>query len=128
MIAMNTDMNTELKRGTILLVDDEPQVLSAAAAVLLSEGFDDPLTIHDSREVVPLLRERRESIAVVVLDLLMPHVSGQELLSIISDEFPDLPVIVMTGANDVGTAIACMKAGAVDYLVKPVEADRLVTS
>jgi DNA-binding NtrC family response regulator len=65
---------------------------------------------------------------VVVLDLLMPHVSGQELLARITVDFPGVPVIVMSAADDVETAIACMKAGAIDYLVKPVEADRLVST
>jgi len=114
--------------GKILMVDDEPQTLSAAVAMLASEGFDNILSVHDSREVVPLLAELSDSIALVFLDLLMPHISGRELLSRITVDFPQVPVIVMTGANNVETAIACIKAGASDYLVKPVEADRLVSS
>jgi DNA-binding NtrC family response regulator len=122
-------MNAGLKmRGKILLVDDEPQILSSAVAVLVSEGFDDTLSLHDSRDVIPLLSEQRENISLIVLDLFMPHVSGLELLSGITADFPDLPVIVMTGTNDLDTAIACMKTGAVDYLVKPVEANRLVST
>lgn len=122
---MNANME---KRGKILLVDDEPQILGAAVDVLVSEGFDNPLCVRDSREVLPLLSERRGGISLIVLDLLMPHVSGLELLSGITAAFPDLPVIVMTGANDLETAIECMKSGAADYLVKPVEADRLVST
>lgn len=121
-------MEAGLKGGRILLVDDEPQNLSAASAVLASAGFEEPVSVSDSREVLPLLCEQRDNIAVVVLDLLMPHVSGQELLSRITVDFPGLPAIIMTAANDVETAIACMKAGAVDYLIKPVEADRLVSA
>ena len=56
----------------------------------------------------------------------MPHLSGEELLSIISSEYPDIPVIVITGANDVETAVRCMKSGAFDYMVKPVEKSRLI--
>src|SRR5208282_369143 len=122
---MKDDMEN---RGKILMVDDEPQILSAAVAVLASEGFDNILSVHDSREVIPILSELMDNIALVVLDLLMPHISGQELLSRITADFPQVPVIVMTAANDVDTAIACMKTGASDYLVKPVEADRLVSS
>ncbi len=122
---MKDDMEN---RGKILMVDDEPQILSAAVAVLASEGFDNILSVHDSREVIPMLSELMDNIALVVLDLLMPHISGHELLSRITADFPQVPVIVMTAANDVDTAIACMKTGASDYLVKPVEADRLVSS
>ncbi len=122
---MKEDME---KCRKILLADDEPQILSAAVAVLASEGFDDILSVHDSREVIPLLSELMESIAVVVLDLIMPNISGLELLAAINADFPQVPVIVMTGANDIETAIACMKGGASDYLIKPVEADRLVSS
>ena len=122
-------MKTGMERcGKILMVDDEPQILSAAVAILASEGFDNILSVHDSREVVPLVSEQRETLSLIVLDLFMPHVSGLELLARINADFPDLPVIVMTGTNDLETAVACMKAGAVDYLVKPVEADRLVST
>lgn len=114
--------------GKILLVDDEPQILSMASTVLGSEGFENLLCLHDSRDVLPLLHEKKESIALTVLDLIMPHVSGRQLLSRITSQFPGMPVIVMTGAQDIETAIACMKAGAIDYLVKPVETDRLVSS
>ncbi len=112
----------------ILMVDDEPQILSTALAVLGSEGFDNILSLRDSRDVIPLLSEQKENISLIVLDLFMPHVSGLEILARINADFPALPVIVMTGTNDLETAVACMKAGAVDYLVKPVEADRLVSA
>ncbi len=114
--------------GKILIVDDEPQIVSSSIAILASEGFHNILSVHDGREVIPLLAELMDSVALVVLDLFMPHISGQELLSRITADFPQVPVIVMTGANDVDTAIACIKAGAIDYLVKPVKADRLVSS
>jgi DNA-binding NtrC family response regulator len=63
-----------------------------------------------------------------VLDLTMPHLSGREVLEEIRKVRPQIPVIVMTGRNDVDTAVACMKSGAFDYLVKPVEGARLVSS
>lgn len=116
------------RSGKILIVDDEPQIVSAAVAILASEGFDNILSLHDSRDVIPLLSEQSESISLTVLDLFMPYVSGLELLARINADFPGLQVIVMTGTNDLETAVACMKAGAVDYLVKPVEADRLVST
>jgi two-component system response regulator HydG len=114
--------------GKILLVDDEPQILSTSIAILASAGFDGLVPVEDSRNVIPMLSEPGEPVSVVVLDLLMPHISGLQILQKLTADFPQIPVIVMTGANDVESAISCMKAGAVDYLIKPVEATRLVSA
>jgi DNA-binding NtrC family response regulator len=69
-----------------------------------------------------------DTIGAVVLDLTMPHLSGQALLEQITAHNPDLPTIVMTATHDLETAVQCMQAGAVDYLVKPVDKHRLVSS
>ena len=60
-------------------------------------------------------------VEVMLLDLAMPHVSGEDLLSLVSGEFPQVPIIIVTGAVDVDTAVRSMKGGAFDYIVKPVE-------
>ena len=109
-----------------LLVDDEPQLLHSAGIVLRSAGVPEVIALDDSRDVMPVMAER--DVAAVVLDLTMPHVAGQVLLEQLGADYPDVPVIVMTATNDVETAVQCMKAGAVDYLVKPVEQSRLVSS
>jgi two-component system nitrogen regulation response regulator GlnG len=64
----------------------------------------------------------------MVLDLTMPGLSGHALLEQVSADHPDLPIIVMTATNDLETAVRSMQAGAVDYLVKPVEQVRLASS
>jgi DNA-binding NtrC family response regulator len=64
----------------------------------------------------------------MVLDLTMPYVSGSELLSKINQEYPEIPVIIMTAMNQLETAVQCMKIGAIDYIVKPAEEDRFVTA
>jgi two-component system nitrogen regulation response regulator GlnG len=63
-----------------------------------------------------------------VLDLTMPHISGQALLEQVTGDYPDVPVILMTATNDLETAVQCMRTGASDYLVKPVEESRLVSA
>ena len=110
----------------ILLVDDEPQLLRSASVLLRSSGVKHVVTLDDSREVMPLLEE--QEIGVVVLDLAMPHVTGEELLGEIASGYPDVPVILMTATNDLDTAVQCMQGGAIDYLVKPVEKNRFVSS
>jgi len=58
----------------------------------------------------------------------MPHISGYDLLPQIIKDFPDTPVIIITAANEVETAVQCMKQGALDYLVKPIESDSLINA
>jgi DNA-binding NtrC family response regulator len=110
----------------LLLVDDEPQLLHGLAVTLRAAGFPRIITVDDARRVSPVFRE--QPIAAMVLDLSMPHVSGRVLLDEVTTGYPDVPVVVMTATNDLDTAVACMQAGAKDYLVKPVEAGRLISS
>ncbi len=65
---------------------------------------------------------------MVLLDLIMPHLRGEEILERISELTPELPVIVVTAEQDVRSAVRCMRLGAVDYLVKPVDGDQLVAA
>ncbi|OGU11740.1 MAG: two-component system response regulator [Geobacteraceae bacterium GWC2_58_44] len=110
----------------ILLIDDDAQILESCQSCLNSSGYKDVLTESDSRTVMALLA--REDVAIIVMDLRMPHLSGHELLPQIVSKFPQIPVIVATASNDVDTAVNCIREGAFDYLVKPIEVKRLVTS
>ncbi|MBF0462354.1 MAG: sigma-54-dependent Fis family transcriptional regulator [Magnetococcales bacterium] len=127
----------------VVLVDDDPSVLFSAATVLRGAGLEWVETLADSRELLPFLARLTtggadggaapggvpsSAMAVVVLDLTMPYLSGLQLLPEMARHFPDVPVLVMTATDDVRTAVACMQAGATDFLVKPVEENRLVTS
>lgn len=80
----------------------------------------------DSREVMRLLAE--QEVSAVLLDISMPYVSGEQLLAAISREHPHVPVIIVTGRNEVDTAVRCIRAGAFDYLVKPVTAGRIAST
>ncbi len=119
-------MSTERSNPPVLIVDDEPHLLTSASLVLRTSGVHDVITLDDSRQVMPLLAQRE--VTVLVVDLNMPYLSGQELLEEVAANHPDLPVIVMTATNDLDTAVQCMQSGAIDYLVKPVERNRLVSS
>jgi len=110
----------------IVLVDDDPHILRSAALVLRNAGIEPVRTVADSREVLALLAG--EPVALVVLDLTMPHLSGEALLTQVAERHPEVPAIVMTGAGDLKAAIRCMKLGAIDYLLKPVESDTLVAA
>jgi two-component system, NtrC family, response regulator HydG len=110
----------------ILIVDDEPEILQLTKMALESEGIYNIITMEDSRNVLPFLA--KEKVAVILLDLMMPNLSGLELLQRLTGEYPDIPVIVITAMNEVETAVECLKTGAFDYLLKPVEPNSLVSS
>ena len=108
----------------ILVVDDEIDILQVFDTALRSGGMNNTILCRDSRKVTTILQE--QEIEVILLDLMMPHISGEEILSLVVRDFPDIPVIMITGVYEVDTAVHCMKSGAFDYLLKPVEVDRLV--
>jgi len=109
----------------ILLVDDEPAWLrSLSTTLMFSAGMDNLISCQDSRQVMEILSH--EDVSVVLLDLTMPHVTGEELLKRLREEHPDVPVIIMSGLNQLDTAVKCMKLGAFDYFVKTTETERLI--
>jgi DNA-binding NtrC family response regulator len=110
----------------VLVVDDEEQTLAATDLVLRSEGITNVVTCRDSRLVPGKLAAGPWT--AVLLDLSMPHRTGLELLPRIVQEHPDIPVIVVTANAELDTAVQCMREGAFDYLLKPVEDARLVSA
>ena len=110
----------------ILVVDDEAGILEVIRMALRAEGMTNVITLTDGRQVLPLLEQ--QPLSLVVLDLMMPHLSGMELLNSLASAAPELPVIVLTAVNEVESAVECMKAGAFDYLTKPVDSSRLAAA
>jgi len=110
----------------ILLVDDEMHLLKSYSITLNEAGFNNLILCSDSREVYNFMESR--TIEMVLLDLTMPHISGQEILTQIHADYPGIPVIIITGNNDIENAVDCMREGAFDYLLKPIETSRLVNS
>jgi DNA-binding NtrC family response regulator len=119
-------MTVQQEQQRVLVVDDEPGILAKVSLLLASSDIQQVVTLADSREVIPFLRENQT--AVVVVDWVMPNVTGGELLQRITADYPQVPVIVMTAMGDVDTAVNCMKAGAFDFLTKPVDPNRLIAS
>jgi DNA-binding NtrC family response regulator len=113
-------------RLPVMLVDDEAQALTSFELTLRSASMNHFIGCPDSRDVMSILG--RQEIEIMLLDLWMSHVTGEELLRQITADYPDVPVIIVTGADDVETAVKCMKQGAFDYIVKPVEKSRLISS
>jgi len=110
----------------VLLVDDEEHILTTCKLNLEISGIADVLTLSDSRQVLPLLAA--EQVAVMVLDISMPHISGMELLKKVTQDYPHIPIIMVTANDEIETVVECMKLGAFDYIAKPVSSGRLVAS
>jgi DNA-binding NtrC family response regulator len=120
-------MNTRpIPPQPILIVDDEAAILLSIDTVLQMAGLNNVMTCQDSRQVMNILASR--PVEAMLLDLNMPHTDGRELLGQINQAFPEIPVIIVTGAVEIETAVQCMKSGAFDYVVKPVEDERLVSA
>lgn len=110
---------------SILLVDDEPAWLRSFSLTLKScAGINNIATCQESREVMGLLD--RGGIGLVLLDLTMPQLAGETLLQQIGERHPGIMTIIVSGMNQLETAVRCMKLGAFDYIVKTDEEDRLV--
>uniref|UniRef100_C6E9P4 Two component, sigma54 specific, transcriptional regulator, Fis family n=1 Tax=Geobacter sp. (strain M21) TaxID=443144 RepID=C6E9P4_GEOSM len=109
----------------VLLVDDEPAWLrSLSLALESSSGITNVESCSDSRKVLEIME--RGEIGLVLLDLTMPHLSGEELLIRIAERFPGVAVIVVSGLNQVGKVVNCMKLGAYDYYVKTDDEERIL--
>ena len=111
--------------GSVLIVDDEEDVVRSLSAVLKSNGINHVIGCRDSRKVMDLVQSH--DIEAILLDLSMPYISGDELLKQIHEDYPFIPVIIVTATDEVKAAVECMKQGAFDYMVKAVEENRLVS-
>ena len=111
---------------TILIVDDDDVIVELYSTILEAAGWADRLLCNDSREVMELIRQN--AVSAILLDLSMPHISGQELLDQIVREFPEIPVIILTVEDTIDVAVECMKIGAFDFMTKPIDKNRLANS
>jgi DNA-binding NtrC family response regulator len=107
----------------ILVVDDDRAVRTALKVNLRKEGTDVVLASGPA-EALQLLREAPYDL--VITDVKMPGGTGIELQITIRESWPDMPVVVMTGYGSVSDAVAAMKGGASDYIIKPVQKDELL--
>lgn len=107
---------------TILIVDDEPLKVLTLEEHLTQAGYT-VLTAVNGEGAMTLLRSR--PVDALVTDVRMPGMSGLELLEASKQQAPNRPVLVMTGYDEVSDAVRAMKAGAIDYLIKPVSGEAI---
>jgi FixJ family two-component response regulator len=110
-------------RETVYLVDDEPAVLKSLSRLLRSEGFA-VAAFGSPAELLEQLDPAARG--CFVLDLAMPGLDGLSLQKALSARGSELPILFLTGRGDIGKSVAAMKSGALDFLTKPVDDERLL--
>jgi two-component system nitrogen regulation response regulator NtrX len=114
-----------VRKPTILIVDDEPSILQQVSGLLEDEGYK-TLTAKDGNEGLAKIDEG--DIALVLLDVYMPGMSGLEVLSYLTQTAPHIAVVMISGQADIETAVKATKMGALDFIEKPFQPERLLVS
>jgi DNA-binding response OmpR family regulator len=112
-----------MERVKVLLVDDEKEFLESLVKVLNRRGF---LACGVPSGEEALGRMERESFDVVILDVMMPGIDGIETLKTMKAKWPETEVILLTAVGSTEMGIKGMRAGAFDYVLKPMDLDELV--
>lgn len=107
---------------TILVIDDEKNIRDGLAADFEMDGYE-VKTAADGKEGLALLS--KGDIDLVITDLRMPGISGEDVLKKVTAEMPGIPVIVLTGHGSIDSAVDAMRNGAYDFLTKPLNLDQL---
>jgi two-component system nitrogen regulation response regulator NtrX len=109
----------------ILIVDDEADIRELVAGILNDEGYDTRVA-GDSDSALAAIEARRPGLVVLDIWLQGSRLDGLELLDVIHERHPDLPVVIISGHGNVETAVSAIKKGAYDFIEKPFKADRLI--
>jgi two-component system chemotaxis response regulator CheY len=116
-------------KGRVLIVDDEPDVRKVVKMTLTKAGYD-VIEAEDGEKAIAAIQEGENPLLldVIISDIRMPKVNGVEAINYFQQQWPSVPLIVLTGFPDMEMATGFLKKGIVDYLVKPVEKEKLTTA
>jgi len=112
------------KHTPVLVVDDDEGLLLSIKATLVSAGLPEPALVSDSRKVLDHVR--KHPFRLILLDLMMPHLNGLAVLKKIKAEFSNTECVIVSASDEVATAVQAMTLGASDYLVKPLNSEKLI--
>jgi two-component system chemotaxis response regulator CheY len=119
-----------MPEGRILVIDDEENVRKTVRLTLTKAGFD-VVEAEDGEKGIAAMRSGDNPLMVdaIFCDIYMPKINGMEAISFFLQQFPSVPVVVITGQPDIQKQTTLFKGGnVVDYLVKPIEAEKLVSA
>jgi DNA-binding NtrC family response regulator len=109
-------------KAKLLIVDDEKNIREGLEKALTIDGYEVELA-SDGKEALGMIEEG--DVDLVITDLKMPHLSGEELMREALDSYPYLPIIILTGHGTIENAVEAMRNGAYDFLTKPLNIDKL---
>jgi two-component system chemotaxis response regulator CheY len=112
--------------GRVLIVDDEDDIRKVVRLTLTKAGFD-VVEAEDGEKAIEKIRSDDNPLMIdaILCDIQMPKVNGTEAVAFFREQFPSVPVIILTGHPQVKDAAELMKKGVVDYLVKPISPEKL---
>lgn len=115
--------------GLVLVVDDEPDVRKVVRMTLEKAGYD-VIEAEDGEKAIQEVQKGENPLMldVIISDIRMPKINGVEAINYFQQQYPRVPLIVLTGFPDMEMATGYLKQGIVDYLVKPVEKEKLIKS
>ncbi len=112
-------------KSTILVVDDEESIRETITDILHDENYS-VITSPDGEDAQK--KVMLEDIDTVILDVMLPKKGGMEVLNYIHNEFPLIPVVIISGHGDIKMAVEAMKRGAFDFIEKPLSIERILSS
>lgn len=108
----------------LLIVEDDKALAEALEDTLMLENYDCKVA-YSAEDAIVILKNR--PFDMVISDINLPGVDGYHLLKHVVDHYPDMPIMLMTAYGDISKAVEAMRDGAVDYLLKPFQANELVS-
>jgi two-component system chemotaxis response regulator CheY len=115
--------------GRVLVVDDEEHVRKSVRLTLAKAGYD-VVDAEDGEKAIKAIRSGDNSLMIdaVVCDIHMPKVNGMEAIVFFRQQFPSVPIVVMTGDANLDRATTLFRKGVAEYLVKPVSPETLLAA
>ncbi len=107
----------------ILIIDDEPEICKMVTEFLFDAGYSASYALSGPEGLAMI---KRDFPSLVLLDVGMPGMDGAEVMRLIREQFPSLPVVVLTGHRDTETVKKMMVLGAAEYLTKPINLETLL--
>ncbi len=126
---MALGMHVKDAKGRVLLIDDDAEVRRIVHLALTKDGYD-IVEATDGAEAIEAIRTGDNPLLtdVIICDVRMPQVNGIEAVTFFREQFPSVPIIVLTGYPDMNLATSFLKQGVMEYLVKPIEKEKLIAT
>lgn len=115
--------------GRILIVDDEDSIRKVLRATLEEAGYEVVEADHGGKGIETIRSDDNMlMVDVIICDIRMPKINGLEAITFFREQFPSVPILVLTGFPDTKMAADLLSQGVTDYLVKPIKEDRLLAA